>query len=58
MKTEQILKDLAEEISEHHKYIYTDDYNTSIGSHDLTYLKQEIFNDIGEMLIRIIENNK
>ena len=42
MKTEQILKDLAEEISEHHKYIYTDDYNTSIGSHDLTYLKQEI----------------
>ena len=57
MKTEKILKELAEEIRDHHKYIYTGDNNNAIGSYDLKYLKEEIFNDIGEMLIRIINNN-
>ena len=57
MKTEKILKQLAQEISEHHKYIYAGDYNASVGSYDLKYLKEEIFNDLGEMLTRIINDN-
>lgn len=54
----EILEKLAKACTDHKAWSYDDDYNRPVGTNDLERMKEEIINEMGEMLQNILNEEK